>query len=155
VFGIGRDVDGKRWRSVFRQLVARNFLSVDLDRFGALRLEPGCRPLLRGEERIALREDPEPPRGRAGSASGRAVRAVALAGDIDPVLYDALRDCRMRLAQEQQVPPYVIFNNATLEAMCRLRPRSLDELVMCTGVGSRKLERYGKDFLEVLEAHFA
>jgi ATP-dependent DNA helicase RecQ len=153
VHGIGKETDTKRWRSVFRQLVARNFLSVDLERFGALRLEDSCRALLRGEERIAFREDPEAKRTRAAGRSRGAAPAVA--ADIDLALFEALRDCRRRLAEEQQVPPYVIFHNSTLEDMCRILPRTLAELAAVNGVGSRKLDRYGVAFLEVLQTHQA
>lgn len=152
VYGIGKGTDTNRWRSVFRQLVARNFLSVDLDRFGALRLEEQCRALLRGEDSIAFRRDPVAKPAAKVARSSKAAKA-ALAGDIDLPLYDALRDCRRKLAEEQQVPPYVIFHNATLEDMCRLQPRSLLELGLVSGVGGRKLERYGPAFLAVLQEH--
>jgi ATP-dependent DNA helicase RecQ len=151
VYGIGKDTDTSRWRSVFRQLVARNFLSVDLERYGALRLEEQCRALLRGEATIALRQDPAPKPARA-LRSPKAARA-AVPDDIDLSLYEALRECRRLLAEEQQVPPYVIFHNSTLEDMCRIRPRTLVELGMVSGVGGRKLERYGPAFLDVLQAH--
>ena len=149
VHGMGKATDANRWRSVFRQLVARNFLSVDLDRFGALRLEEQCRALLRGEDSIAFRLDP-PARPAKPVRSSKAAR-TAVAGDVDLALYDALRECRRKLAEEQQVPPYVIFHNSTLEDMCRIQPRTLVELGMVSGVGGRKLERYGPAFLAVLQ----
>jgi ATP-dependent DNA helicase RecQ len=152
VYGMGKATDANRWRSVFRQLVARNFLSVDLDRFGALRLEEQCRALLRGEDTIAFRLDPVA-KPAAKAARGSKATKAAVAGDIDITLYDALRECRRKLAEEQQVPPYVIFHNATLEDMCRLQPRSLVELGLVSGVGGRKLEKYGTAFLEVLQEH--
>jgi ATP-dependent DNA helicase RecQ len=151
VYGRGKSTDAARWRSVFRQLVARNYLSVDMERYGALRLEEKCRPLLRGEEHIDFRQDP-PARADKPLRAGRPQK-TSLSGDIDATLYDALRECRRQLAEEQQVPPYVIFHNSTLEDMCRLRPRSLVELGLVNGVGGRKLERYGPAFLAALQAH--
>ena len=153
VFGIGRDMDAARWRSVFRQLVARNYLSVDLDRFGALQLvEITSRPLLRGEESVALRldEKTKPVKLPRGSKPTRTALPV---GDLDPELWEALRECRHKLAEEQGVPPYVIFHNATLEEMCRVQPQTLADFGDINGVGERKLEKYGPFFVAVIRQH--
>ncbi|MEY4641691.1 MAG: helicase RecQ [Pseudomonadota bacterium] len=149
VYGKGKDIDNNQWRSVFRQLVARNYLSVDVDGFGGLRLEEACRALLRGEESIALRRDEKV---KASKKTRDRKAPVAFSGDIDEVLFDALRACRLKLAEEQKVPPYVIFHNSTLEDMCRIKPRNLDEFGMVSGVGERKKEKYGPAFLAVLNA---
>jgi ATP-dependent DNA helicase RecQ len=153
VFGIGRDMDAARWRSVFRQLVARNYLSVDLDRFGALQLvEITSRPLLRGEESVALRldEKTKPVKLPRGSKPTKTALPV---GDLDPELWEALRECRRKLAEEQGVPPYVIFHNATLEEMCRVQPQTLADFGDINGVGERKLEKYGPFFVAVIRQH--
>ena len=105
--------DNNQWRSVFRQLVARGLLSVDLERFGALRLEEKCRPLLRG--RRADRAAPGPATGRKPR---RQQTRTALPADIDVGLWEALRERRRLLAEEQGVPPYVIFHDRTLQEMC-------------------------------------
>jgi ATP-dependent DNA helicase RecQ len=115
-YGVGKDLDNNQWRSVFRQLVARGYLSVDLERFGALRLEEKCRPLLRGEEQIQLRRD-----SARKSAAKRQTR-TPLPVDIDVALWEALRDCRRELAEQQGVPPYVIFHDRTLQEMCTILP---------------------------------
>src|SRR5690606_29118102 len=108
-----------QWRSVFRQLVARNYLSVDLDGYGGLRLAESCRALLRGEESIALRRDAKLKTVATKKAKGS--KAVApVSGDVDPILFEALRACRLKLAEDQGVPPYVIFHNSTLEDICRI-----------------------------------
>ncbi|MDY6984418.1 MAG: HRDC domain-containing protein, partial [Pseudomonadota bacterium] len=146
VYGKGKDYDNNAWRSVFRQLVARGYLSVDLDGYGGLKLEERCRALLRGEESIALRRDEKL---KAARKSGR-TSSAPLAGDIDLTLFEALRACRQKLAEEQKVPPYVIFHNTTLEDMCRIRPRTLDEFALVSGVGERKKEKYGPAFLAAL-----
>jgi ATP-dependent DNA helicase RecQ len=149
VYGVGKALDVNRWRSVFRQLVARNYLSVDHDRFGALRLEERCRALLRGEESIAFRQDVKLQARRKGT------KPAAPARDVDPTLFEALRACRQRLAEAQGVPPYVIFHNRSLEDMCRLRPKTLEQFAQVSGVGERKQARYGPDFLSVLREHDA
>ncbi|MDR0782068.1 MAG: DNA helicase RecQ [Pseudomonadales bacterium] len=148
VYGKGTQLNANEWRSVFRQLVARNYLSVDLDGYGALRLEESCRPLLRGEETLALRVDVSIKSAKA--AKRTKTPAPAISGDIDPVLWDALRGLRQRLAEEHKVPPYVIFHNTTLEELCRRRPANLREFGEISGVGASKQERYGPVFLELL-----
>ncbi len=145
-FGIGRDLDARAWRSVFRQLAAAGLVAVDHERHGALRLTPRSRPVLRGEEQVRLRRDPAPAR------KARALR-VAPADLADPAeldLFERLRARRLELARAQGVPPYVIFHDATLREMVRMRPADLASLGRVPGVGQVKLDRYGEAFLEVL-----
>ena len=149
VFGIGTDLSGAEWRSVIRQLVVRGFLRVDHERFGALVLTEQARPLLRGELSIELRRDGRMP---AARKKERAVAADVEPGDRE--LWEALRECRRELAAEHNVPPYVVFHDATLKAMIAARPRTPVELLQVTGVGAAKLERYGERFLEVLRREF-
>ena len=146
-YGVGKQLDANQWRSVFRQLVARAYLSVDLERFGALRLEEGCRLLLRGEEEIRLRRDQ--PQAKVAKQQTR----TALAVGTDVALWEALRECRRQLAEEQGVPPYVIFHDRTLQEMCASLPRNSVQLGRITGVGERKLDRYGSRFLRVIDQH--
>jgi ATP-dependent DNA helicase RecQ len=145
-YGVGKDLDNNQWRSVFRQLVARNYLSVDLERFGALRLEENCRPLLRGEQQIALRRDPK-------RQAGKQQTRKALPLDIDVSLWEALRERRRELAEEQGVPPYVIFHDRTLQEMCTTLPQNLAQFGRISGVGERKLDKYGDAFLQVINEH--
>ena len=146
-YGIGKQLDANQWRSVFRQLVARAYLSVDLERFGALRLEEKCRLLLKGEEEIRLRRDQ--PRAKAARQQTRSV----LAPGTDVALWEALRECRRQLAEEQGVPPYVIFHDRTLQEMCANLPSNTAQLGRITGVGERKLDKYGTRFLQVIGDH--
>ena len=148
VYGIGQDLNNNQWRSVFRQLVARGYMSVDLERFGALRLEEECRPLLRGEEKIALRKDVQP-------TAAKAQTKVQLAPEVDIALWEALRECRRSYAEELGVPPYVVFHDTTLQEMCLRLPQTMEEFVELSGVGERKLERYGPAFLGVINQHLA
>ena len=150
VYGVGNALDNNQWRSVFRQLVARNFLSVDIDRFGALKLEEKCRALLRGEETIALRRDEKTKPLKKTSTRKTLVSEAPF--DSDPLLWEALRECRLQLAEEQKVPPYVIFHNSSLEDMCRLMPQNLSAFGEVSGVGERKKEKYGPAFLDVLKS---
>ncbi|MFT5710237.1 MAG: ATP-dependent DNA helicase RecQ [Halioglobus sp.] len=145
-YGVGKSLDNNQWRSVFRQLVARGFLSVDLERFGALRLEEKCRPLLRGEQSIELRRDIK-------QSKAKKQTKTQLPMDIDVALWEALRECRRELADEQGVPPYVIFHDRTLQELCVTLPQSLSQFADIGGVGERKLEKYGVIFLAVISEH--
>jgi len=144
VYGKGKDLDKNQWRSVFRQLVARGYLCVDLDRFGGLRLEEKCRPLLRGEEQLDLRRDEK-------KKVAKQQTKIQLAEDVDIALWEALRDCRRELAEDRGVPPYVIFHDSTLQEMCINLPQNLDQFSQLSGVGQAKLERYGPAFLKILQ----
>jgi ATP-dependent DNA helicase RecQ len=150
VYGVGRDLDAPQWRSVFRQLVARGLLTVDVSGFGAVRLTEECRPVLRGEQTLELRQDArKPPKARGASR-----RQIDRFADQDSEkLWLALRGLRRRIAEEQGVPPYVIFHDATLMAMVEARPRTLAQMSALSGVGARKLELYGGEFLTVIAEH--
>ncbi|MBS3965626.1 MAG: DNA helicase RecQ [Methylomonas sp.] len=144
-FGIGKGLDEKQWRSVFRQLVAKSLVAIDFEAHGALKLTDTCRPVLRGEQTLMLRKDVQGVKLKANRPDGRqAVR------DADTALWNALRTKRRTLAEAQDVPPYVIFHDATLMAMVEQRPRNHQQLAMIAGIGQRKLDLYGDDFLAVL-----
>jgi ATP-dependent DNA helicase RecQ len=146
MYGVGKELDSKQWRSVFRQLVARGHLSVDLAQFGALRLEEKCRPLLRGDQEIQLRRD-------TPAKTVRQQTKTTLSNTIDIALWEALRECRRTLAEEQGVPPYVIFHDSSLQEMCTNLPRNASQFGQITGVGERKLVKYGNAFLQVIDRY--
>lgn len=146
VFGVGKGFSEVEWRTLFRQLVARGLADVDLEGFGGLRLHESCRPLLRGEVSLQLRREPKPAQAVKASSSA----ASQLVRGHEREMWEALRSLRRKLAEEHSVPPYVIFPDATLLEMLRSQPGSLSEMAEVSGVGARKLERYGQAFLEVL-----
>lgn len=145
VFGIGKAVSAARWRSVLRQLAALELIEVDVDGHGSLLLAETVRPVLKGEQRIALRVDPT----RAKARSDRPRDDHALSG-AEQEIFTALRRWRLGEAKAQGVPPYVIFHDATLAAIARAQPASLAQLAQTPGVGATKLDRYGEDVLAVL-----
>ena len=142
-FGVGDALDNNQWRSDFRQLVGRGLLSVDLEGYGALKLQEKCRPLLKGEVTIALRKDQK-------QKVAKRQTKTALPDDINVSLWEALRDCRRELAEEQGVPPYVIFHDSTLVEMCSMVPKTLTDFAELSGVGERKLHKYGEQFLAAI-----
>lgn len=148
-FGIGAGTDVKRWRSVLRQLMVGGYVSADPERYGALALTAASRPLLRGEIELHLREDtiaPTKPK-RVGTK-----KATAELDPEDEALWEALRALRTRIAKDQGLPPYTVFHDATLLDMASTRPGTLGAMREISGVGEVKLERYGADFLAVINA---
>ena len=144
-FGIGKNLSLQEWRSVFRQLVASGLLDVDMEAFGAFKLTEKCRPLLRGEQRLRLRQSTQ-----LSHKLDHADTASEIPADLQP-LWQQLRELRKQLASEQKVPPYIIFNDATLKELLHEQPQSLEEMAQIPGVGERKLQLYGKVFLAVLQ----
>ncbi|MBF0163780.1 MAG: DNA helicase RecQ [Magnetococcales bacterium] len=160
-FGIGKELSSGQWRSVFRQLVAGGFLSVDVEGHGGLHLNENSRPVLRGEQPILFRNDPIPgtaSRIKERKTDKRQERTRVAATPATPAesdLWEALRAMRMELAREQNVPPYVIFHDATLREIAEVMPTTQEELAEVHGVGSSKLKNYGERVLQVVAAHGA
>ncbi|MCW8193990.1 DNA helicase RecQ [Proteobacteria bacterium 005FR1] len=149
-FGIGKDLSEAQWRSVFRQLVARGYLSVDVNGYGALQLTENSRPVLRGEEQLFLRRDRE----KVAPAAGKNPRSkIAPESAGDQRLWEAMRELRNGLAKDQGVPPYVIFHDATLMELVRYQPVDRHEFAKINGVGQAKLDRYADDFIALIRAH--
>jgi ATP-dependent DNA helicase RecQ len=144
---IGTDLTDKQWRAVFRQLVALGYLEIDAEAYGAFRLTAAARGVLKGETAVSFREEAERPRRRERGRKA-AVAGAAPGASGGPVL-EALREWRRVTAREHNVPAYVVFHDATLEAIAAARPRTLDDLSGISGIGAKKLERYGAALLEI------
>ena len=144
VFGSGAEYVAAEWRSIFRQLIAQGCLWVDAERFDALRLTEQAYPVLNGERGLTLRTL------RRSVTVTKEKRRVVPVSSNDDSLWQALRKARLTLAREQGVPPYVVFHDATLRELARLKPRRLEDLAQIPGVGEHKLRKYGSVFLRVL-----
>ena len=150
-FGIGKGLSQAQWGSVFRQLVAGGYLESNIEAYGGLKLTEAAKPVLKGASEVWLRRDVEVTTRKSSKAErgSRAKESYAQVSD-DP-LWLALKAKRMELAKEQGVPPYVIFHDSTLLEIHQQKPASLSAMSRITGVGQAKLERYGDEFLQVLE----
>ncbi|CAM3665848.1 DNA helicase RecQ [Parendozoicomonas haliclonae] len=146
-FGLGKELSQPVWRSVYRQLVARGYVTVTSETHGGLLLTEKSRSLLKGEEQLELRRD----RYEVHELKV-ALPEAKLEGD-SAELWEELRALRMQLAKEREVPPFQVFSDATLRGMMASRPGSLEEMLQVSGVGQFKLEQYGEAFLEVLGKH--
>ena len=144
VFGLGKELDQKQWRGIFRQLIARNLLAVDVEGHGGLHLTEQCRPYLRAEQTLMLRKEVK--QLKKSSAKNR----QSVVKESEQKLWDALRDCRRKLADAQEIPPYRIFHDATLMEMVSHLPLNHEQFARISGVGEHKLEAYADDFLQVL-----
>ncbi|WP_454829428.1 DNA helicase RecQ [Pseudoxanthomonas wuyuanensis] len=144
-YGIGKDLDAKTWRSVFRQLVASGLLEVDAEGYGGLRLTEASRSILRSERRLSLRKELPSRKERE-----RNVRGSIVVPPADMSLFGALRELRAQLAREQNVPAYVIFHDSTLRNIAEHRPVTLAELAQVGGIGGTKLSRYGERLIELV-----
>jgi ATP-dependent DNA helicase RecQ len=142
-FGVGKDLSKPAWGAVFRQMMGRDLVRPDGDRFGALRMTDAARPILRGEANITLRRDTV-----EKARPGYTVKTQV--ADEDASLLSALKAKRRALAEAAGAPAYVIFPDRTLIEMAEKRPMTLDEMMGITGVGAKKLESYGALFLSVI-----
>ncbi|MFC1773339.1 DNA helicase RecQ [Pseudomonadota bacterium] len=148
-FGIGAEFKATQWRNIVRQLIAQGYLDVDVDGHGSMHLTQAARPLLRGETSVQLRELPA----REKKSKSRLPRQPV--SDLNPAdreLFEALRLRRLELAREQSVPPYVIFHDSTLREMACSRPLNENAMGAIAGIGEKKLERFGKEFIAVIQA---
>ena len=155
VYGLGKDQSESQWRGIFRQLVAMGLLAVDMEGFGGFSLTEASRAVLKGERNIILREEQDAPRRtKQARAAERSVERAKKGGfeisiDDEP-LWQALRTTRTAIAKEQGVPPYVIFHDATLLEILRVKPMTTNELANVTGIGATKLERYGPAIIKLM-----
>ena len=142
-FGVGQDLDRRSWQGVFRQMMGHDLVRPDRERHGALRMTENARPILRGENSITLRRD-------TLVAKSRRPAVKSLVSEEDAPLLSALKAKRRALAEAARVPAYVVFTDRTLIEMAETRPGDLDQMARISGVGAKKLERYGSAFLEVI-----
>ena len=151
-YGIGADLDTRQWRGVCRQLLADGLLAADAEGYSTLHLTAASAPLLKGEREFRIRKSAlagrTERRSRAASSGPRSAPA-AVPTDKLPLLTE-LRALRTRLAQDSELPAYMIFPDSALHAMLERMPTTSEEMLEVSGVGQVKLERYGRQFLEVL-----
>jgi ATP-dependent DNA helicase RecQ len=150
MFGTGKDEDEKIWNTVIRQAMIAGFLDKDIENYGLLKLTPEGRKYLKNPTSFKITEnhdfdeddntDETPVRGGASCA-------------VDPVLYSIMKDLRKKLSKKLEVPPYVIFQDPSLEAMATTYPVTMEDLQNIPGVGAGKAKRYGPKFIELIKRH--
>nr|WP_216660562.1 MULTISPECIES: ATP-dependent DNA helicase RecQ [unclassified Brenneria] len=146
VYGIGRDKSQEHWVSVLRQLIHLGLLNQNIAMHSALQLTESARPVLRGEVPLQLAVP------RVINLKPRASQK-SYGGNYDRKLFAKLRKLRKSIADEANIPPYVVFSDATLLEMAELMPITAAELLNINGVGQRKLERFGSPFMTMIRDH--
>ena len=149
VYGIGTELEGQAWHSIFRQLASRGMIQIDLEGHGGISVTASSKALLRGEEQFGFRQDV------IAKKATRSRRKKKLDG-LDAVqssLFEQLRQYRLEISRQLEVPPYTIFHDSTLVEMSQLRPQTINQMSSISGVGQKKLEKWGNGFLEVITSH--
>lgn len=149
-YGIGKEHTQKEWQSLIRQIVARNFLYVDMDAHGGLNITEQGREFLKSDEKMQLRLDPKTT-SSSSKTSSRIDHAINLDTEEDQTLFTELKALRLSIAKENNIPPYVVFHDKTLIYMVKNRPSNLDEMSMIAGIGQSKLKKYGHNFLDAIK----
>ncbi|MDE5750646.1 MAG: HRDC domain-containing protein, partial [Duncaniella sp.] len=148
VFGCESGADDKLISAVIRQAVQAGYLERDIENYGLLKVTAKGKKFLKHPESFKVVEDsdftdePEPDLTKSASS-----------GAADPVLFSILKDLRKKVAKHLDLPPYVIFQDPSLEAMATTYPVSLEELANLPGVGQGKAKRYGKEFVDLIRRH--
>ncbi|KAE9529106.1 DNA helicase RecQ [Testudinibacter aquarius] len=146
VFAIGKDQSQEYWMNVIRQLIHLGYIEQNIMQFSALRLTEAARPILRGETALSLAT----PR-----LSMSVIQRTQSSGlkDYDKDLFARLRFLRKQIADKESIPPYIVFNDATLQEMAQLMPTSNTEMLQINGVGLRKLDRFAQPFIALIKEH--
>ncbi|MFM9800321.1 ATP-dependent DNA helicase RecQ [Aeromonas dhakensis] len=145
-YGIGKDQSNEYWMSVIRQLIHKGLLTQNITRNLVLQLTEAARPVLRGEVKLELAV----PRLQPISSRKEKRNGLLDNANYDKRLFKELRALRKQIAEDEEVPPYVVFNDATLVEMAQLMPMTEDEMLAINGVGHRKLERFGEAFMDLV-----
>jgi len=146
VYGLGREQSHEHWVSVIRQLIHLGLVTQNIAQHSALQLTEAARPVLRAEVPLQLAVP------RMVALKSRVMQKAAV-GNYDRKLFAKLRKLRKAVADENNVPPYVVFNDATLIEMAEQMPITAGEMLGVNGVGVRKLERFGQEFMALIRAH--
>ena len=146
-FGLGQDHEESTWTTVIRQALIAGYIKKDVDNYGLLKLTPAGKKFIKKPISFKITDSDEQEDSTAGASSTGSGEST------DPVLFSIMKDLRKKMGQQHDVPPYVIFQDASLEAMATLYPITMDELQNIPGVGAGKAARYGQKFLEVIRRH--
>ena len=148
IFGSGQDEDDKTWNAVIRQALIAGYLTKDIENYGLLKITPKGKEFMKKPVSFKITEDNE---------FEEEVEEVPIKGGascaVDPVLYSMMKDLRKKLSKRLEVPPFVIFQDPSLEAMATTYPVTIEELQNIPGVGAGKAKRYGEEFVALIKRH--
>jgi ATP-dependent DNA helicase RecQ len=147
-FGIGEDKDEKFWNMVIRQALIAKFLTKDIENYGLLKLTPKGLEFLENPTSFMLAEDHD-----YADTTDEENAFGARTAAVDEELFSILKDLRKKLSKQKDVPPFVIFQDPSLEDMAIQYPITIDELQNISGVGAGKAQRYGMEFIEIIKKY--
>ncbi|MFC0253855.1 DNA helicase RecQ [Massilia consociata] len=150
VYGVGADRSEQEWRAILRQAIALGFVTVDHDAFSSLKLLDAARPVLKGEQKVQLRQYQKPVKAKRPSSRAAGSYEELELSRSEQQIFERLRSWRMGTAREHGVPAYVVFQDATLREIAKVKPASLDELRGVSGVGEKKLVSYGDEIVAII-----
>ncbi|SFD37647.1 DNA helicase RecQ [Massilia yuzhufengensis] len=150
VYGVGADRPEQEWRAIVRQAIALGFLTVDHDAFSSLKLTDAARPVLKGEQKVQLRQYQKPVKAKRPSSRAAGSYEELELSRSEQAIFERLRSWRMGTAREHGVPAYVVFQDATLREIAKGKPTSLDALRGVSGVGEKKLVSYGDEIVAII-----
>ena len=148
-FGSGMGTEDRTWNAVIRQALLAGYLSKDVENYGLLKVTSDGKKFLKKPKSFKIVEDNDFEEEEMEETPMRGGATCA----VDPALYAMLKDLRKKMAKKLDVPPYVIFQDPSLEAMATIYPVTLEELQNILGVGAGKAKRYGKEFCELIKRH--
>ena len=149
-FGIGKEWSKPEWQNIFRQLVSRNLLMVDVNEHNGIKITEKGFLFLKKKESIDFRKLSE--KKKSKETRGVKKARAALDNENDQFLYEDLRDARQQMAKKRRVPAYVIFHDKTLIELAKMRPQSFEEMLEINGIGDAKLKKFGQTLLDVILA---
>ena len=147
VFGIGDDESERTWNAVIRQAVIAGYIAKDVEDFGVLSVTDEGRAFMKNPVSFPIVEE------RDFDEEEASLPQDGASCTVDPTLFQMLKDLRKRLSKELDVPPYVIFQDPSLEAMATIYPQTIEELQNIPGVGAGKAKRYGTEFCKLIKQH--
>lgn len=150
LFGAGKERDHKFWNAVIRQALIARLLTKDIENYGLLKLSEKGRTFIEQPTSFMLIQDHDYDAAEKDAAS---VPQGSGAAAMDPTLFNMLKDLRKRLAKEKNLPPFVIFQDPSLEDMAIQYPINMEELKNIVGVGTGKAQRYGKQFIDLISKY--
>ncbi|NVD69002.1 DNA helicase RecQ [Duganella sp. BJB488] len=149
VFGIGADRSEQEWRAILRQVIALGLVTVDHEQYSSLKLTDAARPVLKGGQKVQLRQYQKPVKQKSASRASKGY----VESDLSPreqAIFDKLRWWRVETARAHDVAAYIIFNDATLREIAKARPTTLSDLRGISGVGEKKLASYGDEIVAMI-----
>ena len=145
-YGIGKDQSQEDWHNIFRQLIHLGYLEQDIANYSVLRLMPSAKSILSGERQITLARS----RTKIVASKKMSKKQAAGIADYDQTLFEKLRRLRKSLSDEAKIAPFMVFSDASLIEMAAMRPKNKEAFLAINGVGQKKWESYGAEFLALL-----